>query len=545
MTEFTTKYRPQKIVELDLMAVREGLEKVLRSGKVPHAFLFAGPRGIGKTSAARIIAKAVNCESRAKEDFEPCNSCDQCLSITAGTNIDVLEIDAASNRGIDDIRELREKIRLAPAKAEFKVYIIDEVHMLTTEAFNALLKTLEEPPKHAIFILCTTAPEKLPETIISRCLRFNFKRPTIKEIVTKLKRIAEEEKLKVEEKALLEIARAVNGSFRDANKILEQASFAGDEITPESVKEILGQALGFEPKKLIGYLKRRETKEAISEINRLIESGANLRFYLEQILEELRALLLRQYGIEIDGQELASEEFSIGEIETLIRLFSQAGVELREAIIPQLPLEMAVVEWGERGKTVLPLPHSISDSASPPVGGKPALGPDARPLSGFDSGALEPASDRRNPRSATASTNLKIEEIQSRWQEVLLAVRPKNHSVEALLRATRPKAINGEMLTIEVFYKFHKDKLETEKCRQIVEEAASEIFDCLMKIKFLLGEKPIIAKTLNEPKHEDFPPSQFSNEHQGPAASAVPGNGETTDQDIIEVAREIFSGTLE
>jgi len=552
MTEFTTKYRPQKIAELDLIAVREGLEKVLRSGKVPHAFLFAGPRGIGKTSAARIIAKAVNCEQKTKNQklktisqFEPCNSCDQCLSITAGTNIDVLEIDAASNRGIDDIRELREKIRLAPAKAEFKVYIIDEVHMLTTEAFNALLKTLEEPPKHAIFILCTTAPEKLPETIISRCLRFNFKRPTIKEIVTKLKRIAEEEKLKVEEKALLEIARAVNGSFRDANKILEQASFAGGEITLESVKEILGQALGFEPKKLIGYLKRRETKEAIAEINRLVESGANLRFYLEQILEEFRGLLLRQYGIEIDGQEGESYNFSTQEIENLIRLFSQAGVELREAIIPQLPLEMAVVEWGETVEMVSQSPHSISDSASPPVGGKPALGPDARPLSGLDSGVLEPASDRRNPRSATASTAPKLEEIQSRWQEVLLAVRPKNHSVEALLRATRPKAIDGEMLTIEVFYKFHKDKLETEKCRQIVEEAASEIFNCLMKIKFLLGEKPATQKAQNYSENTEIPVPQPPNGYQGPAVSAVPGNGETTDQDIIEVAREIFSGTLE
>ena len=525
-SDFTAKYRPQKIEELDLMSIREGLGKVLKSGKIPHAFLFAGPRGIGKTSAARIIAKAINCLGQTTKNKgkrvhpessprgEPCNQCDQCLSITAGNNIDVLEIDAASNRGIDDIRDLREKIKLAPARAQYKVYIIDEVQMLTTEAFNALLKTLEEPPEHAIFILCTTAPEKLPETIISRCLRFNFRRPTIKEITEKLEKIVKEEKLEAEKQALIEIARGVDGSFRDANKVLEQASFESKEINLETVKKVLGQAVGFEPKKLIGFLVNREIKEAVEEINRLTEAGANLRFYLEQLLNELRAFLLRNYGLEIDGQEIEEIDLSNEEIKELIHLFSRAAIELKEAVIPQLPLEMAVIEWGESPSTPLRVKE---EGAKVEIPKEEKITPEVKFQKDYPVRKVD------------------LSEVEQKWQEVLTCVRPQNHSVEALLRATRPKSIAGEVLTIEVFYKFHKDRLEQEKCRRIVEGAASTVFQSLVKIKFLLGERPKVEKKV----------APIVKETQEPAVVATPGNGETTDQDIIEVAKEIFSGTLE
>src|SRR3990167_11242532 len=179
---FYRKYRPQKIEELDSKEVREKLYNVLESSSVPHAFLFTGSKGLGKTSTARIVAKVLNCEKKTK-GIEPCNKCEQCVSITNGTNMDILEIDGASNRGIDEIRDLREKVKLSPMSATRKVYIIDEVHMLTQEAFNALLKTLEEPPSHVVFILCTTEPHKVPGTIISRCLRIQFKRATEEELV--------------------------------------------------------------------------------------------------------------------------------------------------------------------------------------------------------------------------------------------------------------------------------------------------------------------------------------------------------------------------
>ncbi len=491
MTDYTAKYRPQKISELDLTAVREGLIKVLKSGKIPHAFLFCGPRGTGKTSAARIIAKAVNCLER--NDFEPCNQCEQCLSVTAGTNLDVLEIDAASNRGIDDIRDLREKIKLAPSKARFKVYIIDEVHMLTTEAFNALLKTLEEPPEHAIFILCTTEPEKLPETIISRCLRFNFKRATIEEIVAKLKKVCATEKLEVEEGVLEEIAKSVSGSFRDAQKILEQASFSQGKINLAEIKEILGQVTGINPEKLIALLVKRDARAAIAEIGEVVKRGGNLKVYVGRLLEILRRALLANLGV-LEWDEGEAEVGKITgalkteEIKILIDIFSRAAMEERDAVIPQLPLELAVVEWCEK-----------------------------------EGGGLVVSSES----VSKTPTGVSLEDVQARWKEILLAVRPRNHSVEALLRATRPIDFREGFLTLEVFYKFHKDQLETEKCRKIVEEAASDLLGGQVRLKCVLKEKTATKE-----------PKQFT-------PLIKPGNGETTDEDIIKVAEEIFSGIME
>ena len=201
---FYLKYRPQKIEDLDSLEVKERLSKVLSSKSLPHAFLFTGPKGLGKTSTARIVAKSINCEKKGTGS-EPCNKCESCKSITDGTNLDVIEIDGASNRGIDEIRDLREKIRLTPASSPKKIYIIDEVHMLTTEAFNALLKTLEEPPAHVVFILCTTEPQKVPPTIISRCFHVIFKRASETELMSSFNRIVKGEGLNIDKEALLDM----------------------------------------------------------------------------------------------------------------------------------------------------------------------------------------------------------------------------------------------------------------------------------------------------------------------------------------------------
>ncbi len=337
------KYRPQRISELDLTAVRESLEKVFKSKKIPHALLFSGPRGIGKTSAARIFAKAINCQTKRKS-YEPCNRCNLCQAITDGSALDLIEIDAASNRGIDDVRELRDKIKLAPAECQYKVYIIDEVHMLTKEAFNALLKTLEEPPEHAIFILCTTAPEKLPETIISRCLRFNFKKANTVEVLRSLKRVVKGENLKLEKGVLEEIAKASDGSFRDAQKILDQLAMGNKKIGLEETKELLGRIEATAPGKLLQLLVDRSLKGALLEIDRIISLGADLSQYCQDILDKLRLGLLSQAGLtEISSPEEVAG-FNISELTSLIRLFSQAANDLKTNPIPQLPLELVVVE---------------------------------------------------------------------------------------------------------------------------------------------------------------------------------------------------------
>ena len=477
---FYLKYRPQKISELDLEEISQGLLKIVQSGKIPHALLFSGPKGIGKTSAARVLAKAVNCLE--PKDGEPCNHCQNCEEITSGIALDILEIDAASNRGIDDIRNLREKIKLSPVKAKYKVYIIDEAHMLTTEAFNALLKTLEEPPSHAIFILCTTAPEKLPKTIISRCLSFNFRKAKVEEIIKALKRAAKGEKLEAEKGVLEAIANGVDGSFRDAHKILEQLSFAGRKISLEEAQKLLSQTEELSPGKLLAFLASQDTKAALQEIDRVVQRGGDLSVYSQEILGQLRTALLAQLGV---VQDNPPANFSKDQLKNLIRLFSQAALEIKTSPILQLPLELAVVEWcEEKGQSAkCPPAGRVADTAGRV---------DEVPI----------------PQSKVSK---KLEEILARWSELLAGVRPMNHSVEALLKAARPVKIDGETLTLEVFYKFHKERLETEKCRSVVEEVAQQVLGAPIKLKCILGEK----RTKEEPK-----------------------------SDIIDVASEIFNGKL-
>jgi len=473
---------------LDLEEVREGLSRIAKGGKFPHALLFAGPKGTGKTSAARIFSKVVNCQN--PKDGEPCNECDACREIAKGTTMDLIEIDAASNRGIDDIRALRETIKLSPAKLKYKVYIIDEVHMLTIEAFNALLKTLEEPPQHAIFILCTTEPDKLPETIISRCIRFNFRKAKIQEIIQgSLKRAVDGEKLEVEKGVLEEVAKAAGGSFRDAHKILEELATEEGKITLEQTKRLLGQIEELSPEKLLPLLEKNDVKGALKEIQRIVDMGVDLENYTLKLLETLRRGLLEKMGVEEEMVE-ALKNFDASQIKGLISLFSRAAGELRFSPIPQLPLELAVVEW-------------CDDKISNPKSQMSNL-------------------KKKDSLSQSQNSSFKLQisslrQIEEKWAEILTKIKPQNHSIEALLKATKIKDFQDGWLTLEVFYKFHKERLETEKCRRIVEETVEKVIGIPVKLKCILGERK------NNPTIE-----QSNNE----------------EVDILEVANEIFNGKM-
>jgi DNA polymerase-3 subunit gamma/tau len=348
---FYRKWRPQTLAEVvGQEHVTQTLLNALANERISHAYLFCGPRGNGKTSTARCLAKAVNCLTNGKG--EPCNSCEMCQSITEGRAIDVIEVDAASNRGIDEIRDLREKVNYAPNQARYKVYIIDEVHMLTKEASNALLKTLEEPPPHVIFILATTEPHKLLTTILSRCQRFDFRRLPQENVTTKLSRICESEGIHIAPEALSLIARAATGSLRDAENLLQQlTTYYGNEIDLPQVQAILGISSDARSKELIKHIIENNISAGIATINSVNSDGLDLRQFNRELVEYLRVMLLIKTGsnesLEITKEDLKELKdlaagASLNQILKAVKLFGQ--LELGLDNYSTLPLELALID---------------------------------------------------------------------------------------------------------------------------------------------------------------------------------------------------------
>ncbi len=531
MKNYTTLYlksRPQLFSELDSSEARDSLTRIFSSGKVPHAFLLAGPKGIGKTSAARIIAKVINCEHLKGTD--PCNKCEQCVSITKGNNLDVIEMDAASHRGIDDIRILRDAVKLAPTKAKKKIYIIDEAHMLTTEASNALLKTLEEPPEHVIFILATTNPEKLIDTIRSRTTYIPFRKANIDEIVRSLGRVIAGEKIKIDKGALEVIAKVSGGSFRDAIKILEQLVSEDKDLKKESLEESLFRQKDFDLDKFTDLLAQRKVKELLEEVEKFEVKGVSVEIFLESFLRKLQEALLAKSGM--DKEDIKTFD-KAGLIE-LIDLFLEAFRNIPESPIEELPLEIAIIKWcGEENESS---GHSRSvrleiDSPSAEGGndsvnsGSNTSGPTE--ISDFNSvpeglvqigvsGTSEPASvSTEDLADRLTSINDDI------WKKILSLVKPINASVEALLRSAKPMTYDGKTLTLGVFYKFHKERLEDNRHRRILEDVIAGVFQSPTKV----------ICTLMEP-----PPKKIVEEAK---TANVLTEGE--DKDIIKAAEEIFS----
>lgn len=334
------KYRPQTFEHLvGQTSIRITLLEALKTGKISHAYLFSGPRGTGKTSAARLIAKAIQCEKRT-ENGEPCNSCEICLSTSSNENIDIIEIDAASNRGIDDIRELRDKIRFAPTLAKSKVYIIDEVHMLSKEAFNALLKSLEEPPSQVYFVLATTEIHKIPDTIISRCQRYDFKRISEKQLVERLKFIAESENVDFELEALDILAKSADGGMRDAISLLQQ--FSNGKLTSEIVKQRLGMSSLQNCEALYAALGGGDTEKALKIIENLHKDGMDLQDFTVSFLQILRGKLHEAI--------FEQKQNVVPKILNRINLFDEAWLKLKKTSIATLPLEIAIIRATQKSE---------------------------------------------------------------------------------------------------------------------------------------------------------------------------------------------------
>ena len=490
---FYRKYRPQTIEELDSKEVREKLYNVLESSEVSHAFLFTGPKGLGKTSTARIIAKSLNCEKKTK-GIEPCNKCEQCLSITNGTNMDVLEIDGASNRGIDEIRDLREKIKLSPMSARKKVYIIDEVHMLTTEAFNALLKTLEEPPSHVVFILCTTEPHKIPGTILSRCLHIQFKKATNEELVRSFERIIKSEKLEGEKDALSLIANLSDGSFRDGVKILEEMVLIAKDkkITKELVEKNYSIAsLQYQIAQMIKSLENKDVKTALEVVGKLTREGIDMVNFMQGLIETLHNSLLLKAGVEIaSGNSLIldNSKLEISDLKRLIELLSRAKSDLKYAVLPQIPLELVIVEWGIAGQGVVeagPLEtgpvRSLPPTNTPSPSSVRVVG---SPSSSATRLSVEP--EIKSNENIVQQDIAKYSEHDALWGALIDKVKTYNHSVAGVLRGCNIKSYDKKVLLLETNFKFHKDKLSERKTKDLIEEACKEVTKKDVKLEVVL-----------------------------------------------------------
>ncbi|WP_088226336.1 DNA polymerase III subunit gamma/tau [Desulfosporosinus sp. FKB] len=528
--------------------VTQTLINALKQNKIAHAYLFSGPRGTGKTTAAKILAKALNCEQR--NGVEPCNQCPSCTSIDHGSAIEVFEIDAASNRGIDEIRDLRENIKLSSIQGKFKVYIIDEVHMLTTEAFNALLKTLEEPPSQVVFILATTEVQKIPLTILSRVQRFEFHRISIEDITRRLTVVCESLGRQVQQSALLVIAQKSEGGLRDALSILDQCLLQDDPLGVKEVYQVLGMVGETFSSELVDGLIALDYGKSLETLTGGIQQGRDPRQIIRELLEYLRQMLL---NLTTGGTPLVAPEIQerlveqckkipISRLLHWISLLMQGEGQLKYASNARLAAELLIVQTIHEGQGIIndqdeiikrltslelqlqnllsgkDLPRKSTLKIPASVGSGEQENNKSQTKTALE---IEPAaSAERKPIAKTES--LAIEIVQERWNEILDQVKRRKKSTQAFLLEGKPVYLEGNILTIAFRQgcSFHKDKVNQQENRQTIEEALQQLFG--------------ITITLNNVMENEFQKKDLS-ELQ---------NKELEEQALIDKARDMFGEDL-
>ncbi|HNZ06387.1 MAG TPA: DNA polymerase III subunit gamma/tau [Candidatus Cloacimonadota bacterium] len=518
------KYRPQTFSEVYAQDhVTEILQNAIESKRIAHAFLFTGPRGVGKTSMARILAKSLNCEEGPSA--HPCNKCHNCLEITAGTSSDVIEIDGASNTGVDDIRELQKELMYAPSQSQYKIYIIDEVHMLSKNAFNALLKTLEEPPENVLFIFATTEAQKVLATIVSRCQRYDFKRIPVEAIVKRLREITASENIQIDDESLYMIARKADGGMRDALSLMDQVlSYCLNDVSGEKVREIFGMIPNQVFSNIFSMVKRRDSANLIASLHQVLEDGMDPQELLINMTEFIRVTLLRKTGVtpqdivadEYPLFDAVADEFTPTELLYLISTLMQTRTDIKGSSNPQLVLEVLMLKLSRmqemneiseliklvRSGNLLPAARPTSGAADPAPATSPAPR-DAKPAPQYSPGST-PVTHHEAPME---KISFDLDSVQAHREKIDVRIKRISNITSLAFAAAQIDRAEGDILSLSVSSASHYNALISKK--EEIERQLSDLFGHPIHLKVTQiksAEAPKIEikrRNINEVKEKD------------------------------------------